>query len=346
MFHFHESISIRDRTIQNNGRPFVIAEMACAHDGSVEDAEQIAAGAASAGADAIQLQFFRTDSVVTPAHEAFPVLKKIELTDDQWTKIYNSARKSGISVFACTYDLPSVDLALKLGVDGIKLNSSDLSNTDLLRAVGESAIPLTMGTGASTFEEITTALETISTAGGEKVVLMHGVQNFPTRIEDLNMARMGILREMYSMPVGYHDHTDAFDPFSRVVDLVAVGMGAAVIEKHITLDRSRKGTDHQAALEPQEFREFVALIQKAVTARGTSVSRPFSESDMAYRKFQKKSIVASVDIAEGEVITGEKVSFLRNREPGLSPLEAGSVINRKAARKILKFTNISLDDIQ
>jgi sialic acid synthase SpsE len=335
-------IQIKNKIIANKLQPYIIAEMACAHDGDFDKAIKLVDSAVDAGADAIQLQFFISEETVTPHHEVYNVLKKIEFSEQQWTDIFNYARSKNIHVFVCTYDVPSVALATKLGADGIKLNSADLSNPEVVIAVAKTGIPFTLGTGASTIDEIASGIRIAKVNGAKDIILMHGVQNFPTKTEDLNICRVELLRDVFNLPVGYHDHTEGEDPFAKVVDLIAVGLGACVVEKHITISRAEKGIDYQAALEPHEFKDFVERIKRAFIAVGSKEIKPFTESELRYRKFQKKSIVASRDLKSGEVITREMISFIRNVEPGIAPRYFDDAVKGKVLTKdIARFENIT-----
>jgi sialic acid synthase SpsE len=336
---------IYDRRIQVENGIYIISEMACAHDGDIEKAKRIIDAAVSAEADAIQLQFFSRNDLMTPDHEVYDLLGTLEFSQSEWMEIYGYARQTDIHVFACTYDVLSAELAIQLGVDGIKLNSSDLSNPDLLKIVAQSGIPFTMGTGASTVEEIAEAVETSVKNGADNIILMHGVQNFPTEIQHAQINRIRMLRALFPFPVGYQDHTDASLPFSRMIDLLAIGMGASVIEKHITLDRSKKGTDYQAALEPEEFVEFVKMIRMAERAMGRDRILPLSLNEKDYRKFQKKSIVTGCDIEKGQVVTKEMIRFMRSKT-GLSPQQADMIIGKVARRDISQFENILPEDLE
>jgi sialic acid synthase SpsE len=339
-------IRIKDKTIANKHQPYIIAEMACAHNGDLNAALKLVDAAVEANADAVQLQFFKSEETVTPHHEVFGILKKIEFSPAQWTEIFGHARKKGIHVFVCTYDVPSVELAVKLKADGIKLNSADLSNPEVVAAVAKSGIPFTLGTGASTIDEIAAGIRTAKENGAKDIILMHGVQNFPTKTEDLNISRLELLQDVFNMPVGYHDHTDGDDPFAKVVDLIAIGLGACVIEKHITLSRAEKGVDWQAALEPAEFKEFTERIRRAHIAYGSKEIKPFSESELRYRKFQKKSVVAAREIKKGEKISRSNIAFIRNTEPGIAPISFSLVDGLTAKTDIPLFKNINTADVE
>lgn len=341
-----EVVTIRGKQIGRGFPAYIIAEMACAHDGDQSKAMKLIDAAVNAGTDAVQLQFFSSDETVVPQHEVYDVLKRIEFKPQQWAELIAYARKSDIAVFVCAFDLPSVKLAVESGADAIKLNSADLSNPEVVAAVAESGLPFTLGTGASTLQEITAGLEFARKHRAEQVILMHGVQNFPTKTEDLNIRRIAFLQQQFALPVGYHDHTDGSDPFAGIVDLIAIGMGACVIEKHITIDRSEKGIDYQAALEPAELITFVKNIRRAEIALGVPEKTEFSESDLRYRKFQKKSIVAARKIEAGEVISRSAVKFIRNTAPGLPPSEMERIEGRKAKREIAQYENIGPDNVE
>lgn len=339
-------VTIAGRKVGAGHPPFVIAEMACAHNGEVDQARRLIDAAAQARANAVQLQFFRRDHCVTPLHETYAVLGRLEFTDMQWTGLVEHARTRGIPVLVCAYDAPSLELALSLNADGVKLNSADLANPEIVSAVSRSGLPFTLGTGASTLSEVRESLQLAHGSGARQVVLMHGVQNFPTMTADANLARVDLLKRSFpDVPVGYADHTDARDPFCQVVDLIALGFGASVIEKHITLDRSAEGVDYQAALEPSEFARFVERLEQANYCLGPPQEMPFTESDVRYRRFQKKSVVAAYDLQPGQIVSRQAVHFLRNRDPGLPPSAFDRLDGKRTRHAIHRHENIGLDDV-
>jgi len=342
----HTQIKLADKTIGNGYPAYVIAEMACAHNGNLEDAKELIKASSDAGADGTQLQFFNMAHVVTPTNDLYPTLNAICFSEKEWGELNDYARSLGIDVWACTYDTPSVELAIKLKVDGIKLNSADLSNPEVVEAVAKSEIPFTLGTGASTLEEIRNGLQTAVEHGARDIILMHGVQNFPTQIEDLNISRLELLKEVFGIPAGYHDHVDGEDPFGKVVDLIAIGMGANVLEKHICLDRSKKGLDYQAALEPDEFKAYVRRLKIAAAAYGSKEPKPFGPSEIKYRKFQKKSIISVKELKKGETLTRDAVFFSRNNEVGLAPTEFSKMVGKKLTRDLEAYQNLSWEDVE
>ena len=338
-------IKINDTFIGAGHRPYIIAEMACAHNGDFNQAKALIKESKNAGADACQLQFFVPEETVTPNHPVFNVLQDIAFTKEQWRELFEYGRSLEIDMWVCTYDVPSVSWAKKFGADGIKLNSADLANPDVLKAVAESKIPFTLGTGASTFEEIARGLRFTTDHGATECVLMQGVQNFPTQNKDLNIARIKLLQNTFGIPVGYADHTDGDDSYGNIIDLIAIGCGAVILEKHITLNRADKGIDYQAALNPDEFKEYVSTMLKGADSYGVAEIKEFSESDLKYRKFQKKGIVAVRDLDIGETITRDLVLFIRNEIPGIAPIDLPKLEGKKLTKKVSKYDNILLSDL-
>lgn len=324
-------------------KPYVIAEMACSHDGDLSKAEELINAAVNANADAIQLQLFKTEYTVTPHHEVYDILKKIEFSNEQWDKLIQLGVSSGIDVWVCTYDLESLKYALKKPISGIKLNSADLNNIEILNLLNKyPSVPFTLGTGSSSLDEIKCALDFFKDSS-ERIILVHGVQNFPTKIEDLNLSRINYLKENFPQyKIGYADHTEGGSTFSLEVDLMAVSLGARLIEKHINLDRSKKGIDYQAALEPEEFKIFVNKIEQGYKAMGFNIDKSkFSESDLKYRKFQKKSLVSNGNFEIGHIIKRDDISILRNDKVGIGSQEINFFIGKKLKVPIKKFQNLS-----
>lgn len=347
MSQFDSEIAILDKKISCTAQPYIIAEMACAHDGELDKAKKLVDAAVEAGADAVQFEILDPDDNVVPDVDMYQLLKKLYLTPDQWAELTEHARQSDIAIFNFAYDPTSLELGFELGLDAVKLNSSDLLHTDMLARCAESNIPLSMGTGGSTLDEIQTALSFYASCGGKRVFLMQGVQSFPTLNEYARIRRMGILRDKFNCLVGYADHTAGHTDLAKIIDLVALGAGATVLEKHITWDRSEKGIDHESALEPKELKQYVALLREAQVVLGDGDVTALIEPDEKYRLFQKKTIVAAQDIEMDEPITREKVRFLRNmRVPGLPPTEFHSIDGKRTTRRVSKFEQIQFNDVK
>jgi len=241
-------IVIRDRLIAEGEPPYIICEMACAHEGKVDIAKRLVDAAVEAGADAIQFELLDPVDNIVPQTEMYGILQSLYFTPDQWQDIFEHTRQYDIAISSFSYDYSSLKLALELETDFVKLNSSDLLNVDMLITLAEADIPFTAGTGSSTMMEIAAAMDIVMKHSGDKVILMHGVQNFPTDMRNAHIRRMALLRSAFDCLVGYADHTEGGHYLSNVIDLVAVGMGACVIEQHIPRDRRFEGIDHESAL--------------------------------------------------------------------------------------------------
>ena len=341
-----KKILIRDKVIEEKERPYIIAEMACAHEGQVERAKKLIDVAVQSGADAIQFEIFDPDDNIVPQLKMYSILKKLYFFPDQWKDLFNYARQFDIAISTFAYDYKSLELALRQGSDLIKLNSSDLSNPDMIIKIAQSRLPYTLGTGASTMEEICKSIELSLKHGGDKLILMHGVQNFPTDINNLHINRLNILRTTFDCLVGYADHTEAGTDLSPIIDLIALGMGACVIEKHITLDRSEKGIDHESALEPEEFMKFIKRLNNAYKALGPKTLKSFNESDLNYRLFQKKTVVATRNLKTGDTLRKEMIKILRNsKEHGISPMDVKYIIGKTISKDIKKYEPIKQSDV-
>ncbi len=327
--------------------PILVAETACAHDGSADEAIRLVDASAAAGADMVQLQVFRAAEQVPPGHKLRGLLERIALSDAAWARVFQHAAGSGKEVMAFVYDVPSLAVALENGVVALKLNSADLLNRSLLAGCAKSGIPIFLGTGASTIEEIAKSLACISENGGTKIILMHGVQDFPTALSDSRIDRIRLLRETFGLPVGYGDHTDATLPISRVIDLMALGFGAQVLEKHITMNRAEGKPDHQAALEPDEWKLYAETVRTAATGLSSSAPVELTEADRRYRRFQKKFAVASRAISEGEAVTTDEVRFLRLEEDGeISAIDFSGLGSVVAKRDLAPYEMIRNADLR
>jgi sialic acid synthase SpsE len=174
---------------------------------------------------------------------------------------------------------------------------------------------------------------------------MYGYQGFPTPTDAINLNYMIKLKQLFELPVGYQDHSDANLPAAFWLPAAALGMGVDVLEKHITHDRSYNGIDHEAALNPDEFARFVEMVREIEAARGHSTPRPFSPEEVKYRKYSKKSLVASRDLAEGHVIAADDLLFMRADSLGLTPDQAERLVNRKVRRPIAAYHLVTEDDL-
>lgn len=340
-------VTIRDKTVGTTTPVYIIGELACGHQGEVEQAKLLIDAVVASGADAVQLEFFHAPSNVVRSLPFYDLVENLSFNRDEWADIMAHARTHDIAVSAFVYDNVGLEWALELEPDFIKLNSSDISNQDLIIPISQSGLPFTLGTGASSMSEIARAVDLALQNGNGNLILQHGVQNFPTPAGEAHIRRIGMLRECFGGLVMYADHTDASLELAQYLDLAALGAGACAIEKHVVLDRSKEGVDWQAALEPAELKKYVQIMRQGSSALGPDRVLPPTEGDEKYRRFQKKSIVAITDIAVGTSLTRGHVAFLRaqGETAGLSPMEFDKICGAKTTRPILKDEQITLADI-
>ena len=325
----------------------IIAEMACSHEGNPKLARTIIEAAGVAQADAIQFQMWNLGRMVVPHHPDYPMLQQIELSPATWKELadFTRDRFPQMQIIACVYETSSVDLGESIGVDAYKIHSADLSNPFLIEYVAKTGKRIDLSVGASTIVEIQTAVDWIRNAGNDLLWLMYGYQGFPTPTNAIHLDYMKKLKELFELPVGYQDHSDGESDAAFWLPAAAVGMGIDIIEKHITHDRSFKGIDHEAALNPDQFTRFVAMVRELEIARGSSLPRPFSPHEEKYRRYSKKSLVAARDLPPNHTLTLDDLSYMRADKLGLPPDQASSLVGRATRRAIAAYDLISGDDL-
>lgn len=300
---------------------YIISETACAHDGSVERLKALIDASHLAGCNAVQLQVWNHKDIVTPDHPASEDLKRIELSEDEWRECFQYANTTypNLEVIACVGDLRALEFSNHLGASAFKIHTADLGNYGLLDEVARTGKRIDLSIGASTFSEIQGAIDKIKERC--QIWLMHGYQLFPTPTAGLNLRYMATLRQAFGLTVGYQDHSPPDDLSASTIPIAAIGSGINVIEKHITDSRVRKGTDHEAALEPEEMRKFVSLCREAALALGDGLHRSFTAEEIRYRKYSKKSIVLSRAVSAGEILSRADLTIMRTPELG-SPADS------------------------
>ncbi len=328
-------------------KTYVIAEMACSHEGDTKLARKIIDGAGQAGAQAIQFQIWTHTEVVVPHHNDFPVMQKLQFSHDDWLGLRDHVRENypDMHIIACVYEPGSTKFANEFGADAFKLHSADLSNPVMLQCVAETGKRIDLSVGGSTIAEIQTAIETINNAGNRDIWLMYGLQLFPTTPDVVHLKYMMKLRELFELPIGYQDHTDGGEPGAFHLPAAAMGLGVEILEKHITHDRSFKGIDHQAALNPDEFGDFTTMVREIDRAMGVPIPRPFSEAEEKYRIYSKKSIVAAHDIPAGAKVSQDDIRFMRSPDMGLPPDRCNLVLGRETKAAIPAYALVGEDDL-
>ena len=323
-----------------NKKTFIIAEMACSHDGSINLAKKIIDGAGSASANAIQLQIWSAEHMITPDRDEYKILNSIEFSFSEWQTIidYSKSKYPKMKVYVCVYENGTLNEIKKLRkVDGFKINSSDLSNYDLLIEISKTNKQINLSIGASTYNEIKNAIRVIQKNSECSIALMYGFQSFPTKSSELNLHIIKLLIKKFKLKMGYQDHSSGESNEGNLLPAFAMGMGATIIEKHITHDRTKKGLDFESALSAVDFKKFTSMIHMLDKSKGNGFFKKFSKSEIQYRKFQKKTIVAKRDLAIGEKITKNEFLYLRAKRLVFQPNEAKKLINKTVKKQIKKY---------
>lgn len=312
----------------DKSKTFIICELSQTHEGSLQLAKVLVRSAAIAKADAIKFQVFTADELAVPNYKHYDLFKKLEWSEAQWRELIDYSHEFGIKFFADVFGIDSLDIMVKNGADGIKIHGTDMRNTRLLRYFANIDLPLLLSIGGGTLEETKNALLLIN-SGNRKasVVLMHGIQSYPTLVEHTNLKKMCYFKDQLGLPVGFADHIDGDHPLNFGLCAMAIGMGAIVIEKHITISRILKMEDYESALSPDGFVEFVQYIRQIDQAKG-KYNDELTEVEKEYRASTRKHVVASVALKAGQVIREEDVA-LRRSDSKENPSDLVNVVGKK-----------------
>jgi len=351
-------VKVGNKIIGDGHAAFIIAEMACSHDGLIDKAKAIIREAASAKVDAITFHLTSMEDYMVPqftggrgritagkdGQHIYDYLCKINLSHEAWAELFAYAKGRHLLVSAVCDDLPSAEFASQLGVDMYGIHSSCLAEEDLVTAVAAKQKPVFLKVGGTYLGEIERAVLLMQKTDNFDIVLMHGIQNYPTKLEDMHLRYIQSLKQIFSLPVGFADHTDGGSELAMIIPLVALVFGANVIEKHITHDRSLKGIDYEAALDPDRLINLVQNLRQVENAFGSSEVRPFSGAEADYRQSVKKRTVARNTLDKGDKITKDKITFKRSDE-GVFPDESQYLIGRRVNIKVEKDEPITWNKI-
>lgn len=327
----------------------IIAEAGVNHNGSLECAKEMALAAKKAGADIVKYQTAVPEQVVsrfaekadyqkqqTGSEESqLEMIKKIHFGFEEHRQLKEYCDEIGIRYLSTPFDLDSIDFLATLDMSVWKIPSGEITNLPYLEKVAALKKPLILSTGMSMLSEIEDALAVLEENGCEDVTLLHCNTEYPTPMEDVNLLAMRDLEEQFALPVGFSDHTLGIE-----ADIAAAALGACVIEKHFTLDKTLEGPDHQASLEPDELEAMVRAIRNIEKALGTG-EKHVTPSEAKNRPIARKSIVAKRAIKKGEVFTAENLTTKRPGD-GISPMRWYDVLGKEASRDFAEDEKISL----
>lgn len=343
---FNKNIIISPKYISSSNNTFIIAEAGVNHNGDMNLAKRMIDVAAEAGADAVKFQTFKADQLILRGIEKAPyqkittnsvetqydMLKRLEVSKEQTVELMEYCKKQNIIFLSTPFEKTSLDELDELNVPAFKVAATDLTNIQFLRQVAEKGKPIILSAGMCYLEEVSHALEAIYPINKD-VILLQCTANYPIQDEEANINVIRTFQETFDILVGYSDHSQGVgaSPY-------AVSVGAKVIEKHFTLDKSMEGPDHKASVTPIELKQLVSDIRRVEKYLGDGIKMP-SCSEQMTRKSLQKCLVASAEIRQGELFTESNIVAKRTNGIGISALYYDNIINKSANR------NYDINDI-
>lgn len=345
-------ISIAGRPIGPGHPPYVIAELSANHNGNLGQALRIIDAAVEAGADAVKLQTYRPDTITLKSDAP-----DFQITEGLWSgrtlydlyewahtpwewhgELFAHAAKRGITLFSSPFDATAVDLLAGLGTPAYKIASFEAVDLPLIRYVAAQGKPMIISTGMADLEEITEAVEAAREGGCQELALLHCVSGYPAPAADYNLATIADMAASIGVPVGLSDHT-----LDNTTAIASVVLGACIIEKHMTLDRTGGGPDDSFSLEPDEFAALCKGVQTAWEAVGV-VDYGRKSSEMDNVKF-RRSLYFVQDMKPGEVITAKSIRSVRPGY-GLAPKMLDTILGKAVKRRVLRNTPVKKEDFR
>jgi len=317
-------------------RTIIIAEAGVNHNGDINTAKKLIDAAAEAGADYVKFQTFKASRLVSKdskkadyqsintgnsAEGQLEMLKKLELSEADHLLLIDYCKQKEIEFFSTAFDLDSLNFLKELGFKLFKIPSGEITNLPYLEKIAQIAEEVIISTGMSTMGEIGDAVTVLKKNPVVKITVLHCNTEYPTPFDDVNLLAMNEIRKAFDVAVGYSDHTLGIE-----VPIAAVALGAVVIEKHFTLDKTLPGPDHAASLEPAELKAMVAGIRNIEKAIGKAIKEP-TNSELKNISIARKSIHLKDDKAKGDVITEDDLEMLRPGD-GISPMKYRSILGK------------------
>ena len=333
----------------------IIAEAGVNHNGSIELAKQLIDAAAKSGADYVKFQTFKADKLVSKnapkaayqkenmpseGDTQYEMLKRLELSEAMHEELRDYCNSKSIKFLSTGFDVTSIEYLDRFGVDFFKIPSGEITNRPYLEQIGSYGKKVILSTGMASLNEIGVALETLEKSGTDRslITVLHCNTEYPTPMCDVNLKAMITIKEKYNVEVGYSDHTNGIE-----VPIAATAIGAVVIEKHFTIDRSLPGPDHRASLVPEELSQMISAIRNIEVALGSGVKEP-SPSEQKNIKAVRKSIHIANDLAGGHVIKDEDI-IIKRPGNGISPMDLDKVIGKKLNKAMQGDSILRWDDL-
>ena len=330
-------ITINNREIGGNNPAYIVAEMGINHNGSLDIAMKMVKEAAKCGVDAIKVQIVDADRSYTKNSESYSIFKRVELKIDEWWKIVKLAKKLNLDIFASFSQPKDVKIAEQLALPAIKVSSGNITNFPFLKAVAKTGKPLFLSTGLSYLSEVDEAVRYLEENGNKQIGILQCTSLYPTEHKDVNLLVIKTLQKAFPYPIGFSDHT-----LGVSCAIASVALGAKIIEKHFTLDKSMQGPDHKFSATPEELAQMVKSIREVELSMGFSIKRPVAD-EISLREKLRRSIVAARNIEKGEILTEDKITAKRSNVKGLEPRYIEIIVGREVKKNISKDDPITMD---
>ena len=333
------NIKIAEKQIGKKYPVFVVAEAGINHNGNVKIAKNMISSAKDCGADAIKFQTFRAGDLASKKSKFFKIFKKVEIDYTHLGELSDHAKKERIIFFSTPFSEEAVDVLADLHVPAFKIASGDITHIPLIKKVASKKKPIIISTGMSNFAEIDFAVKAIKSERNNKIIIMHSVTSYPTPSSDANLRAINTLQCRYKYPIGYSDNGAGI-----LVPIIAVSLGARIIEKHFTLSKKMNGPDHSFSADPNELSLLVKKIRETEIILGDGKKNP-QPSELQNIQHARRSIIALVDIKKGDKLTYSNIAIKR---PGIGimPLNFHKVIGSSAKRNIKIDQPIKWSDIK
>lgn len=326
----------------------IIAEIGVNHNGNLKLAKKMIKSAAACGADIVKFQTFKPENLVKRSlskakyqkintnknENQFEMLKKLEIPEKFYPEILKECKKNKVEFLSSAFDIKSLKLLLSLKIKKIKIPSGEITNLPYLEYIKNVQLPIILSTGMSNIREIENAIKILQKEN-KKIILLHCNSEYPTPYDDVNLKAMVEMGKIFNLNYGYSDHTSGIE-----VPIAAVALGASVIEKHFTIDKSLPGPDQKSSLEPNDFKEMVIKIRNIEKSLGKKIKKA-TRSEIKNKIYVRKSIIAKKEIKIGEKFTKENLDTLRPGS-GISPMKWYKIIGKKSNKNYKKNQLIKL----
>jgi sialic acid synthase SpsE len=330
MYKENKIFKIKNLNFESFKKTLVIGEIGSNHNHNFSKTIKLINEAKKAGCDAVKFQLFKADTIIQKKYPGWKILSKLELKETWLKKLKNYTHKKNMLFSVSPFDLESVRVLKKINIDFFKIASTELEDFELIKEVASSRKPIILSTGAARLTEISEAIE-ILRKKKSNLALLHTVSIYPPRIDQMNLNMINSLNQAFHLPIGFSDHSTSF-----TLPIVAVSLGACIIEKHITLDKKSKGPDHHFSLEPNELKIMVKGIREIEKSMGSKIKQPVVNVE---KKGLARRIVSLKNMKKEELVERKNLIIKRAKISGIHPRDFEKILGLSVKK------NIKADDV-